>query len=272
MQLGSDGILRSIAGPVPKHLPQRAVCGESYAVGLLAEVLSRGDLEDEQPHEERSVNNGIDCSSVIASWLKHDEDRKSSFPYRGFFRAAGCKAGAPFKVDAHMPEFEAVQQGWHKSWKTNDTADWLAKEARAKWQGSPGDWIKDRRRRTKLLIQLLESMGPPEVLWSTMFRERPAAGRSRALANGAALPSHVLTATGRGWSCLVCGTAFRSHQRAASSKCPGQLPAATAAHSSHNLHAACFQEDGARGDLQQLVLCVNCGAHGTADRVSITRH
>ena len=85
------------------------------------------------------------------------------------------------------------------------------------------------------------------------------------------MPSHVLTATGRGWSCLVCGTAFRSHQRAASSKCPGQLPAATAAHSSHNLHAACFQEDEARADLQQLVLCVNCGAHGTARVANLAR-
>ena len=271
VQLGTDGILRSIAGPVPKHLPQCAVCGESYAVGMLGEVLGRGDLEEQEPHQPRSVQNGIDCSSVIVSWAKHEEGEKSSFPYRGFFRIHGTKAGSPFKVDAHQPEFQAVQDGWHTAWKSNDTADWLAKEARAKWAGNPSAWIKDRRRRAKLLIQLLESMGPPDTLWSTMFRERPEAGRNRALAKGSGLASHVLTATRKGWSCLVCGTAFRSYQRAATSECPGRLPAATGAHSTHNLHTACFQEDGARGDLQQLILCVNCGAHGTARVANLGR-
>ena len=210
----------------------------------------------------------IDCSSVISGWLQSRAAGKDgSFPYRGYFRNVGANAAAPFKVDAHIPEYQAEREGWHGTWRANDTADWLAKEARAKYCGYPREWIADRRARGKLIGQLLESLGP-DSLWHEMFATRPAAARSAKslAASEPQLDGHLLTATaGGGWACLTCGAAFRTYQGARSSACPGGLPAAVEADPSHALHVAEFSLQG--GPLQPLVVCSRCGAHG-ASRVA----
>ena len=64
---------------------------------MLSEVIGRGDLEEQEPHRPKSINNGIDCSSVITSWAKHAEGNQSSFPYRGFFRTVGLQGGSPLQ-------------------------------------------------------------------------------------------------------------------------------------------------------------------------------
>ena len=233
-------------------------------------VVARGALQDEQPRPAGSLPVAIDCSSVIGGWKQRlGPGREGSFPYRGFFRSAFAAAAAPFKVDAHVPEFQAIRDGWHKTWKANDTADVLAKEARAKWRGLPREWLADRRTRTKLLGQLLESLAP-DRLWDYMLKARPASARA---GRGAAsrerkVDGHLITCAGKGWACLVCGAAFRSHRSALASTCPGGLPAALEAHPSHCMHAAEFQVSG--GPVQPLVFCSRCGAHGTARVANLT--
>ena len=230
---------------------------------MLSEVLARGDLETGSPHLPGSIRNGIDCAAVLAAAApKHG--KCSHFPYRGIYRAEGFLAASLFKVAAHEPEFVAKRDGWHHTWKLNDTVDWLAKRAVATRCGEPDVWKKDRRGRLRLLQQLLGSLGP-ESLWAPMCRNKPETGRHRATRARKPMAEHRLTfsASGR-WVCLSCGASFTAYGHAAASSCPGLLPAARCAHRSHLLYTAAFVEPGGRDVRQPIVFCARCGAHGTS--------
>ena len=261
VQFTADGTELALAGCVPSHLPQSAVCGEGWAVDLLSLGIRNGKA-DGSPHRPGSLTVWADCEAMIKGFVNSRALRLTSFPYEGFFRNSALDAVSAFKkVDAHVAEFEAQRAGWHAQWRGNDRADERAKHKRPQAVGDPEGWAKERRAATKLLQDLLDSIGL-EDLWAPMKRERPAAGSRVRAAREHDPAAHRPVFLGSGWVCRDCGVAFRSFRGAAASSCPGRVPAASLAHRSHNLHTARFGD--ACGADACLVLCSACGAHGTS--------
>ena len=267
IQLLPEGGFVALARACRRDGPQSAVAGEMLGMELLGMGLARGEPEGE-PHAKGSINNGVDCSSVISAFRANRAGRPAKkFPFEGVFRGAGQQCvGSLFKIAAHTWEEDARREGWHSSWVGNDVADTYAKLARPALDRDPAPWLRERRARHRLLCELLGSLG--SGLWKAMRGSRPAVGRSHAVADPAAGPAHVPVFGGGIWHCGVCGVAARSYTAAAAGQCPGQLVAATAAHESHALHWATF---GEAGGATPLVLCAACGAHGSHKAINLCR-
>ena len=269
VQVAPDGSFQVVAAACPAGGLQSAISGEMLGMELLGMVLARGLPESECPHEARSVHNVADCTAVIKTFRKAAAGRPADgFLFEGSYREPGLAFVHQVveKVDAHVWEEDARRQGWHDDWRGNDLADHYAKAARPALDAPPEPWIKDRRRRKKLLASLLESLAP-EQLWNDMCRTRPVVARGRALKEPKA-SSHKPVFSGTGWACSECGKAFRSYGASLGDACPGQLAAAREAHPSHSLHSAVF---GSGGERLPLVFCSRCGAHGTSVTKNLTK-
>ena len=277
--MGSDGIERAVAAPVPRLLPQNAVSGEMWAIAILGAILARGirdtrsitNGEPGEKHEPGSITVIVDCLAVIRAFEAKACGRLTRFPYAGHLKDPALEAVAGCdKVAAHRVREAAEAEGWLDNWLLNDHADLLAKQARRSIEGKELHWTEDRRRRGKLLKQLLGSL-PLETLWAAMSRSRPAGGRLKAAREpeppGTAHRT-VYGGAGGGWTCIDCGKRFRVRASALKEDCPGLLPAARLAHPSHALHCAAFEEDG---KTLPIVACSRCGAHGTSRVANLGR-
>ena len=209
MQIGRDGIHRAICYAAPRSCLQSAVFGEMIGVDATALVLSRGALEDGQPHEAGAMETGIDCSAVVGAFGRFCRGQAlGRFPFAGSFRHAALSAiGVCRKVRAHVWEGDAMSEGWNAEWKGNDLADHYAKLARLPMDRDPEPWLEDQRSRRRLLQRLLAKFSP-DAVWADMRRLRPAAGRCKALQDRAAdAMGHQPVFVGGSWLCKACGTA-----------------------------------------------------------------
>ena len=110
VQIGRDGIHRAVCYAAPPSCLQSAIFGEMIGVDATALVLSRGALEDGQPHAAGTMVASIDCSAVVGAFGRHCRGQAlGRFPFAGSFRHPALSAvGACNKVRAHVWEGDAL--------------------------------------------------------------------------------------------------------------------------------------------------------------------
>ena len=70
VQVLPDGTAVAIIAAVPLGRPQSAISGEVMGLGLLGNVLARGQPDDTE-HLDEAVRVGVDCQAVITAFFQH---------------------------------------------------------------------------------------------------------------------------------------------------------------------------------------------------------